>query len=162
MRPDPFTEEIMLCEQLTVYLSRFTETKAAPAPEAAPEAEAPSGARLLKRDTEELDIMYTGTGKGKKAKCKVTPPLVAEGAAAAAEALAERKAVFEKLQKAALEKRAKEKAEAEAKAAAEAEATTSGDAADAAESGNGSGNGAAGEKAEAEGGAAGANGAAEA
>merc|ERR1719152_983382 len=172
----------MLCEQLTVYLSRFTETKAAPAPEAAPEAEAPSGARILKRDTEELDVMYTGTGKGKKAKgskkakkpanlnhsfdilssfakCKVTPPLVAEGAAAAAEALAERKAVFEK--------RAKEKAEAEAKAAAEAEATTSGDAADAAESGNGSGNGAAengaaGEKAEAEGGAAGANGAAEA
>ena len=193
MRPDPYTEEIMLCEQLTVYLSRFTATKAAPAPEAAPEAEAPSGARLLKRDTEELDIMYTGTGKGKKAKgskkakkpanlnhtfdilssfakCKVTPPLVAEGAAAAAEALTERKAVFEKLQKGALEKRAKEKEEAEKNAAAEAaaaEATTSSDAADAAESGNSSGNGAAengaaGEKAEANGGAAGANGAAEA
>merc|ERR1719407_269845 len=109
MRPDPFTEELMLCDQLSVYLSRYTQGTEAKAPEAVKEAEAPSGARILKRDTEELDVMYTGTSKGKKAKgskkskkpanlnhsfdilssfakCKVTAPLAVDGVPAAAEA----------------------------------------------------------------------------
>ena len=169
MRPDPFTEELMLCDQLSVYLSRYTQEAKAPEAVTSFRAEAPSGARILKRDTEELDVMYTGTGKGKKArgskkskkpsnlnhsfdilssfaKCKVTAPLAVDGVPAAAEALVKAKGVFEKLQKTALEKKAKEKAEAEKKAAEEeaaaAEATTSGNGA-AAENGaaNGHSNG---------------------
>ena len=173
MRPDPFTEELMLCDQLSVYLSRYTQGTEAKAPEAVKEAEAPSGARILKRDTEELDVMYTGTSKGKKAKgskkskkpanlnhsfdilssfakCKVTAPLAVDAVPAAAEALVKAKGVFQNLQKAGLEKRAKEKAEAEKKAAEEAaaaEATTSG-------------NGAAAENGASNGHAAGENGAA--
>merc|ERR1719311_518357 len=169
MRPDPFTEELMLCDQLSVYLSRYTQEAKAPKAVTSFRAEAPSGARILKRDTEEFDVMYTVTGKGKKArgskkskkpsnlnhsfdilssfaKCKVTAPLAVDGVPAAAEALVKAKGVFEKLQKTALEKKAKEKAEAEKKAAegeaAAAEATTSGNGA-AAENGaaNGHSNG---------------------
>ena len=163
----------MLCDQLSVYLSRYTQEAKAPEAVTSFRAEAPSGARILKRDTEELDVMYTGTSKGKKAKgskkskkpanlnhsfdilssfakCKVTAPLAVDAVPAAAEALVKAKGIFQNLQKAGLEKRAKEKAEAEKKAAEEAaaaEATTSG-------------NGAAAENGASNGHAAGENGAA--
>lgn len=67
--PEPFDKEVTACEQLVSYLSKFvTPAEAAPTAVEAPK-EAPAelnGMRALKRDTEDLDVMFGGLGGGKQ------------------------------------------------------------------------------------------------
>jgi uncharacterized coiled-coil DUF342 family protein len=73
MRPDPFTEEIIMCDQLAVYLGKFTDGGSKNASDSsganATEPAALDGMKVLKKEGEDPDAWMMGTGK-KKGKGK--------------------------------------------------------------------------------------------
>lgn len=78
MKPDPFTEEIIMCDQLAVYLGKFTGDGAKNASDAsganAAEPAALDGMKVFKKEGEDPDAWMMGSGKkkgkGKKAGAK--------------------------------------------------------------------------------------------